>query len=260
MAHQYWAHQVMSANMQGATVLTETFAQYSALMVMEKEYGRDAMKKFLKYEMDEYLRSRGTERLKELPLLKVENQGYVHYNKGSLVMYYLREMIGEENVNKSLRKLIADHAYKEPPWPVSWHAIDAFRENTPDSLQYIIHDLFETITLYSNRAVKATSEDLGNGKYEVSIDVTSQKFRADSLGRETEIQVNDWIEIGVLGEPEGDKEEGPVLLRQKFHITKKENTFKLIVNKKPSQAGIDPLNLLVDLVGDDNLIRIESEE
>ena len=87
MAHQYWAHQVVGAEMQGATMLSETFAQYSALMVMEKEYGRDAMKKFLKYEMDDYLRDRGSERLKELPLMKVENQGYVHYNKGSLVMY-----------------------------------------------------------------------------------------------------------------------------------------------------------------------------
>ncbi len=259
MAHQYWAHQEMSANMQGATQLTETLAQYSALMVMEKEYGRDAMKKFLKYEMDKYLRSRGSERLKELPLMKVENQGYVHYNKGSLVMYYLREMIGEENVNKALRKLLTEYAYKEPPWPVSYDAIDAFRENTPDSLQYLIHDLFETITLYSNRAVQATAKSTGNGKYEVSLDVHSQKFRADSLGKEAQIPVNDWIEIGVLGEPAENKTTGEFLYRKKFHITKPDNHFTIEVDKKPAQAGIDPLNLLVDLVGDDNLVRVETE-
>ena len=59
MAHQWWAHQVVGANMQGATILSETLAQYSALMVMEKEYGRDTMRKFMQYEMDNYLRSRG---------------------------------------------------------------------------------------------------------------------------------------------------------------------------------------------------------
>jgi ABC-type transport system involved in multi-copper enzyme maturation permease subunit len=259
MAHQYWAHQLISAGMQGATLLTETFAQYSALMVMEKEYGRDAMKKFLKYEMDDYLRSRGTEQLKELPLMYVENQGYVHYNKGSLVMYYLREMIGEENVNRALRKLLADHAYKEPPYPTAHHAVDAFRESTPDSIKYIIHDLFETITLFSNRVTDASAKPLPDGKYELTLEFTSQKFRADSLGGETEIPVNDWIEIGVFGEPEAGKKTGPVLYRRKHHISQAENTITLVTDRKPDQAGIDPMNLMVDLVGDDNIKKVDED-
>ena len=78
MAHQWWAHQVMGANMEGATLLSETLAQYSALMVMEKEFGRDMMRKFLCHEMDEYLRSRGQELLKERPLLTVEVQPGIH--------------------------------------------------------------------------------------------------------------------------------------------------------------------------------------
>ena len=90
--------------MQGATFLSESLAQYSALMVMEKEYGRDIVRKFLRYEMDRYLRSRGRERLKERPLLTVEsNQGYIHYRKGSVVMYYLREMIGEDKWRRCAR-------------------------------------------------------------------------------------------------------------------------------------------------------------
>ncbi len=65
VGHQWWAHQVVGANMQGATVLSETLAQYTALMVMERQYGRDMMRKFLRYEMDRYLRSRGNELLRE---------------------------------------------------------------------------------------------------------------------------------------------------------------------------------------------------
>ena len=72
MGHQWWGHQEMGANMQGATLLAETLAQYSALMTMEKEYGRDPMRKFMEYEMDSYLRTRGGELLKERPLLRVE--------------------------------------------------------------------------------------------------------------------------------------------------------------------------------------------
>lgn len=186
MGHQYWAHQLIGSEMQGATMLSETFSQYSALMVMEKEYGRDAMKKFLKYEMDGYLRSRGSERIKELPLKLVENQGYIHYQKGSLVMYYLKEMIGEKQLNAALQELLLAYAYKEPPYPTSNHAVSIFRSHTPDSLQYIITDLFETITLFSNRAITAKSKPLSHGKYEVTIETESKKFRADTLGRESE--------------------------------------------------------------------------
>ncbi len=46
MGHQWWAHQECGANMQGSEMTVETFAQYSALMVMEHEYGRDIMRKF----------------------------------------------------------------------------------------------------------------------------------------------------------------------------------------------------------------------
>ncbi len=257
MAHQYWAHQEISSEMQGATMMTETFSQYSALMVMEKEYGRNAMKKFLKYEMDKYLRARGSERLKELPLMLVENQGYIHYNKGSLVMYYLREMIGEENVNKSLQKLLVDFGYKEPPYPTSHHAVDLFKENTPDSLKYLITDLFETITLFNNRVLEARLNTLKNGKFELKLNVQSQKYRADSLGRETEIPVHDWIEIGVFKEPPPGKNMGEVIYRKKHFISKKETEIVLILDNKPWEAGIDPMNILVDLIGDDNLKNIE---
>ena len=95
-------------------------AQYSALMVMEKEYGRDMMRKFLRYEMDRYLSSRGRELQKERPLLTVEaEQGYIHYRKGSVVLYYMKEMIGEEAVNRALRRLVQQYAYAQPPYPTS---------------------------------------------------------------------------------------------------------------------------------------------
>jgi ABC-2 type transport system permease protein len=102
MGHQWWAHQVMGADMQGSTLLSETMSQYSALMVMEEEYGRDQMRKFLKLESDRYQRSRGSEDLKEVPMLEVENQGYIHYNKGSVVLYCLRDFVGEDSLEQSL--------------------------------------------------------------------------------------------------------------------------------------------------------------
>lgn len=256
MGHQWWAHQVVGAEMQGGTLMSETFAQYSALMVMEKEYGRDAMRKFLKYEMDNYLRSRGKEREKELPLQKVENQGYVHYRKGSVVMYYLKEMIGEAAVNKSLKSFLERFRYQEPPYPTSNDVIVEFRRNTPDSLQYIIKDLFEDMTLFQNKTMEADMKKLPNGKYEVTIQTESQKFKADELGKESEVELNDWIEIGALAKPEG-KKMSKILYRQRHKINKKQNSFTFTLDEKPDKVGIDPNFYLIDRMPEDNLKDIK---
>lgn len=258
MGHQWWAHQVIGTNMQGATLLSETMAQYSALMVMEHEYGRDMMRKFLEYEMDNYLKNRGREALKERPLLTVEaNQGYVHYRKGSVVMYYLKERIGEEAVNRALRKMIAKYAYAQPPYPTSYDLVDALREETPEQYRYLIKDLFEDITLFSNRTLSAKSVKLPDGKYQVTIQVESKKFKADAQGNETEAPVNDWIEIGALAEAAKGHRYGDVLYRQLVKITGGKQTFQFELAQKPYEAGIDPMQMLIDRVPSDNLKKLD---
>ena len=232
---------------------TETFAQYSALMVMEHEYGRDIMRKFLGYETDKYLRARGRETQKEMPLAKCERQGYIHYNKGSAVMYYLKEMIGEEQVNKALRTYLEKFRYADAPFPTSVDVVNEFSAQTPDSVKYIIQDLFWDITLFDNKTKEATVKELGNGKWEVTIQVESHKLKADELGKETEVAVNDWIDIGAFAKPEGDKKYGKTLYRQRVHIAQKDNTFTFVVDEKPDKAGIDPFSLLIDREPKDNL-------
>jgi len=253
MGHQYWAHQECGANMQGAEMTTETFAQYSALMVMEKEYGRDIMRKFLEYETDKYLRGRSRESQKEMPLGKCENQGYIHYNKGSAVMYYLKEMIGEAQVNAGLKTFLEKFRYKEAPYPTSADVIAEFANQTPDSLKYIIQDLFWDITLFENKTKEVSVKDLGNGRWEVTIQTESRKLKSDELGKESEVPVNDWIDIGAFAKPEGDKKYGKTLYRKRVHIYQKDHTFTFTVDERPDKAGIDPFALLIDREPKDNL-------
>jgi hypothetical protein len=255
MAHQYWAHQLIGANMRGTEMMSESFSQYAALMVMEKEYGRDKMNKFLKYEMNSYLRGRSGEFEAERPIMQTENQGYIHYNKGSVVMYYLKEMIGEDKVNLALQKLIKDHGYQEPPYPTSISAVNAFREVTPDSLQYLIDDMFENITVFSNRVTDVNYVKSGE-EYEVTLTTFSEKFRADSLGKQTAVPLVDFIDIGIFGETESKQTYGKPLVYERLKITKPENTFTFKVKEKPQNAGIDPYNYLVDRMPEDNVKKV----
>jgi ABC-2 type transport system permease protein len=254
MGHQWWAHQVVGANMQGATLLSETMAQYSALMVMEKEYGRDMMRKFLEYEVDRYLASRGSELLKERPLLRVEaSQGYIHYRKGSAAIYHLKEMIGEEAINRALRKVIAQYAYQPPPYPTAHALVDALREETPAELRPLIQDLFEDITLFANRTTAATAKKRADGKFDVTIKIEARKYKADEKGNETEAPVADQIEIGAFAKPEKGQRYGKTLHRQRVPLKSGAAEFTFTVDELPEKAGVDPFRLLIDRLPADNM-------
>ncbi len=258
VAHQWWGHQVTPAHAQGGQMIAESLAQYSALMVMEKDYGRDEMRQFLAYELKRYLEGRGRERDEELPLMQVENQPYVYYNKGSLAFYALRTYIGEEALNTVLRDFVAANAFQGPPYATSPELVDRLRAATPEEYRYLITDLFHTITLYDNRTEKATVERTADGRYAVRIAYQSHKLRADGRGVETEIDHRDWIEVGIYGAGgDGDRRERPLHL-ERHQLASGTGEILITVDEEPSSAGIDPRHLLIDRVPGDNLKGVSS--
>jgi hypothetical protein len=258
VAHQWWAHQVIGANVQGATMLSESLAQYSALMVMEREYGRDRMRQFLRHELDRYLAGRGSETLEELPLYRVENQAYIHYQKGALAFYRLREEIGEEALNRALNRFLRDKAYQPAPYPTSADLLGYLRAESPPAQHALIADLFEKITLYDNRVESATARRRPDGRYEVRLDLRAAKFHADGQGRESDGTLDDWIEVGVFAaDTAGGVAGGEPLYLQRHHVTRKQFSVEVVVDGTPGQAGLDPSNKLIDRLSDDNLRGVE---
>jgi ABC-2 type transport system permease protein len=205
VAHQWWAHQVISANQQGATFLVESLAQYSALMVMEQMYGPEHIRKFLKFELDRYLRARGGEVLEELPLARVENQPYIHYQKGGLALYLLKDEIGADKVNAALRSLLDEFAFKPAPYPNSTDLIRRFREVAGPEHQSLVTDLFEKITLYDVKVTDATSRKRTDGRWDVTLEVEAAKRYADGKGQETEAPLDETFDVGVFTLKPGDK-------------------------------------------------------
>ncbi|MDX2284344.1 MAG: M1 family aminopeptidase [Bacteroidia bacterium] len=250
VGHQWWGHQVMEAGVKGNAMLSETMSQYTALMVMKHAYPQEMMQKFLRYELDRYLWGRATETKKEQPLELVESQGYIHYQKGSIVMYALQDYLGEDSVNAALRRFVRDWAWREDRYPTSADLIGYFRAVTPDSMQYLIHDFFETITLFENRCTAASFAAAGSG-YRVSLDLSALKYRADSLGRETEIPVADWIDVGVYGRTEAGRD--TLLYLRKHRLGSGSTHLEIDVPQRPHKAGIDPLNKLIDRNPEDNV-------
>ncbi|PKV51279.1 peptidase M1-like protein [Aquimarina sp. MAR_2010_214] len=250
MAHQYWGHQVVGANVQGATMLSESFSEYAALMVMKHELNDDIkMKRFLAYDFEKYLKGRSNETQKELPLYQVGNQGYIHYGKGSLVLYALQDYIGEERVNTALKAFLNGYKYKETPFPTTLDFLTYLEPLIPEKYKYLITDWFKEITLYDYRLKDATYKRKGNGKYKVSMDIEASKIKVDGLGTETKVKQRDWVDIGVYA----DTEEKHLIFSKRVLFTDEKMNFSFEIDTIPAKAAIDPKRLLIERVIDDNV-------
>ena len=256
MGHQWWAHQVVGADMQGGTFMSEAFAEYSSLMTLKKMDGDPMkMRTFTKYDHDRYLRGRSFESKKELPLYKVENQGYIHYGKGSVILFALQDYIGEEKVNLAMKNFLEEYRYKEPPYPTSLDFLRHLEPVVPDSFQYLITDWFKEITLYDNRLKEATYEELPNGKFEITLKIESVKLKADSLGTETKVPMNDWVDIGLFA----DSDEKDLMYQKRVKLDQPKMTFTIVVDSLPAKAGVDPRHILIDRVYSDNIKNVSEK-
>jgi ABC-2 type transport system permease protein len=259
MGHQWWAHQIIGADKQGMTMLSETFAQYSAMLAMERLYGPAMVRKFLKFELDSYLRSRGSEAVEELPLVRVEDQGYIHYRKGTLVMYWLKESVGEKVVNRALQRLLAKYAFKPAPYPSSSEFVAILREEAGPQYDQLVTDLFEKITLYDMKARDAVSKKLPDGTYEVTFTVEGKKLYADGRGKETEAPLAEPFEVGVFTAQPGKKgfSKESVLALERREVTSGEQKVTFVVPREPAWVGVDPYNKRIDRNSDDNLVEVK---
>ena len=263
VAHQYWGHQLVSADMQGGTVLVETMAQYSAMMVMKKRYGADKMRRFLKYELDNYLRSRASEAIEELPLQRVENQGYIHYRKGAVVMYLLADRLGEDRVNAMLRDLIARYRFKSQPYARSLDLVDGLKSIARDAAErQLVADLFERITIYLFEAKEAVISKLPDGRWQTKLTVSAIKNYVDGKGQEIEAPFSDTIDVGVFAARPGIGafSKADVELIERRPVVTGTQIITLVTKREPAFAGIDPYNKYVDRNSDDNVVAVTRAE
>lgn len=260
IAHQYWANQLMAADQQGATLLIETLAQYSALMVMKELYGEDGIRPFLKYELDSYLKARRAERIEELPLERVEDQSYLHYHKGAVAMYLLQDRLGEARVNAMLSGLLDQYRFKSQPYASGWELTQgmlALARN--DQEQDLVRDLLQRIALYDLRADSASVRELGDGTFETTISIGATKFYADGQGAQSTAPLNESIELGLFSEePIGDGLAAEnVITIDLREISSGTQTIVMRSDKRPKWAGIDPYNKYIDRNSEDNLIEVD---
>lgn len=251
VAHQWWGNQLTPADVEGAGLLTESLAWYTAFGVVEEAHGPEHLRRLLGMMREMYLTPRTRA---ALPLLRASDR-FLLYRKGPFAMYALREYLGREPVDAALRGLLRKHGTGSPPLPTS---LDLYRELqavTPDSLRYLLVDLFEANTYWELETERATAHPAADGTWRVALDVRARKVTVDTAGVETEVPMNDLIEVGVYA-PAKDGASGEPLYLRMHRIRSGPQRITVTVPRQPSRAGLDPRLLLIDGEGGDNMREV----
>ncbi|HEV2863898.1 MAG TPA: hypothetical protein VGX48_23080 [Pyrinomonadaceae bacterium] len=249
VAHQWWGNRLVPASVVGAPVLTESLAWDSALEVVEAAHGREHRERLLGAMRASYLSPRARA---GSPLLRSTDR-FQWYRKGVLAMNAVREYVGAERVDAALRRFFERHGSATPPLPTT---LDLYRELqavTPDELRYLLADLFEANTYWELAAKRVEAERTGTGEWRVTLDVRARKVVVDEEGVETEVPMDDLVEVGVFPAA-GDG--GAPLYSQMHRVRSGEQRITLTVPGEPAGAGIDPRNLLIDVEPGDNFAEV----
>jgi ABC-2 type transport system permease protein len=244
VAHQF---QVPPARVEGRALLSESFAWYAAMGVIERELGAEHLQRFLGFMREAYLAPRSRA---DVPQLRATDW-FLAYRKGPFAMYALREYAGQDTVDLAWRRLFDRHRSEQPPYATS---LDLYRELqavTPESLHYLLRDLLERNTFWELETTRATARQTAEATWQVTLEVQARKVVVDEQGVETEVPMDDQVQVGVFGE------NGTPLYLQMHRVHSGKPTITVAVPAKPGRAGIDPNHLLIDVAMDDNTKAVE---
>ncbi|MBT1705712.1 ABC transporter permease/M1 family aminopeptidase [Chryseosolibacter indicus] len=252
MGHQWWGVQLKPAFAEGGGVISEGLAWYSAMQLVKNEKSREALRRFMSFmrEPNPWPPIRTG-----LPLLRAMDP-WANYRKAPYAMHAISEYVGEARINNALNKLIKKKKFSLATTIDLYNELQAV---TPDSLKNLLHDLFEVNAFWTFNTKQAKAEQKDKDNWQVTFDIEAHKVVADSAGVETEVPVDQWVEVGVFAPAKPGEILGKPLYVQKHFIHSGEQSITVTVPQKPARGGIDPYNLL-DWEEGDNIEKILVED
>lgn len=256
VAHQWWGQKLAPARVEGAGLLVESLATYSATQVVEQSLGPAQLQAYLDMMRREFQvpRSRASP-----PLLRAFDQ-FLNYRKGPLAMYALSQYVGRDNINLALRRLLEAHPPGHTPRATTLDLYRELKAVTPTRYRPVLHDLFAANTYWEFSASQARAVKTGDGRWQVTLDARARKLVVDDAGAEIERPLDEWVEIGVFPGParreNGEVIPGKPMYLAKHRINKAQQTIVVTVPDEPGHVGVDPRALLVDVKPRDNFTDI----
>jgi ABC-2 type transport system permease protein len=252
VAHQWWGHQVDARHGPGASTLTESLAKYSEQRVLKSLHGDTQLRRVLAFDLDRYLRGRAAEAADEPPLTEVQDQSYLFYGKGAVVMNALSDLLGEAAVNRALRRLVRERAFPSPQ-PTAGDLLAALHAEAPEVHRPLIDQWLREVVLYDLKVESATYVPLADGRYRVTARIAAAKT-ARRGGEDVTLALDEDLDVGVFSEHPDSGDTAP-LYAAKHRFTGGATEVSVTVSALPAYVGVDPFLHRVELERTDNFLK-----
>ncbi len=241
LTHQWWGGQLLPARTLGAVMLTESITEYISLQVYKRQYGEKQALNFLAHQRRRYLEGRTREAGVEPPLTQAAfAQSYISYGKGTLAFNTLKHYWGEAELNAVLKKFLEDHQHGGAPYPSSMHLIKRLKTAVPDSLQYLIRDMFESVTFYENEISQVRGTKKSEQEFELTVDFSMRKYAVGSEEKAIDLPLADFVELGIYDAQDH------LLMVKKVKLTTAHTSVKILLDQAPARVELDPNFLMID--------------
>jgi hypothetical protein len=256
VAHQWWGHILSTQSVSGGAIFVEGFAKYTEAVVMEKYYGMHSLYQLSQSANHTYFNGRSYASTLEQPLYLEQGEHYMLYGKSYIVMFALKELIGEESLNGVLKTLVDRHKNEIDATVTSVEFLGELYKVTPEESHYLIDDWFKKIITYDLSIAEVSYSKQPSGIYEVTINIDAKKFESVD-GIESEISMSEPIPIGLFStHPSGASLDDVIHLSPKTIVDGKQKlTFQ--TDKLPKYVSIDPYGTRPDLVRSDNHLGVD---
>jgi aminopeptidase N len=158
----------------------------------------------------------------EVPLSRAFRRAYVYYRKGAIVMYAIRDRIGESAFHRALHDFYA--AESGPGHhATSGDLIAAIERVAPPAAMPQIDEWTKKVVIDDLALISATSHRLANGNYDVTLGIRARNIP----GVEP-------IDVAVYAA------DGRSLHLAKHDLHDGMNTVTIVVAQPPASAAVDP--------------------
>ena len=261
IGHQWFAHQLIGAFAKGSNLLSEGLTENATMLAYENHYDfTKARRMHEERTTQQYLTQRTFDNDDEPVLAKAEGQGYLNYNKTSWVFWGMRQLIGNEVVQNSVKRMLREHhGNMGAPYPTTLELVKILNEEVHPKYHKLIDDYWNKITFWE-LSFTSDVEISEKGKYfQVSVPITlDKKYAAEKDGEETSVtdikgeKLNEWVEVGFyLENPEADLGANPFEVKL-VQLSKSETMMKFNLEEKPKYIVLDPKRALIERNVKDN--------
>jgi hypothetical protein len=187
---------------------------------------------------------RGRASAPESPLL-VARQPFVYRNKSQFAFRWAAWAGGTDPVDRAIDGLTRDHRYAGAPFPTTVDLEAGLATQLPDTLSGDIENWFERIVVWDLEARSARARRIPGG-YEVEVDVSAARRAVDTAGKITELRSVGMVELGLYDE------DGREQTRSSRRLSAGTSTVRLVTKEPPVRVVLDPGELLLDPVQEDD--------